>query len=106
MDSTGAPPLPADLGATGNVYMVTPHGGDFAEPVEVRIPAPAVTLQPNQALKIAKAEPGGEWVVLDDTKVVDGKLSTEVHSFSYFISVIVTFPLPILSSDRWRSRRR
>ena len=99
MDSTGAPPVPPDFGATGNTYMVTPHGGDFAEPVEVRIPAPSVALQPNQALKIAKAEPGGEWIVLDDTKLADGKLSTKVHSFSYFIVVIVLYPLPIESSD-------
>jgi len=79
--------------------MVTPHGGDFAEAVEVRIPVPAVTLQPDQALKIAKAEPGGEWVVLDDTEIVDGKLSTEVHSFSFFRTVIIRYPLPIESSD-------
>jgi hypothetical protein len=76
--------------------MVTPHGGEFAEAVEVRIPAPAVTLQPNQALKIATAEPGGPWMVLDDAKLADGKLSVKVHSFSWFISVIVTYPLPVL----------
>jgi hypothetical protein len=99
VDSTGAPPVPADLGATGNIYMVTPHGGDFAQAVEVRIPVPSVSLQPNQVLKIAKAEPGGEWIVLDDTEVVNGKLSTEVRSFSYFMSVIVTYPLPLASLD-------
>jgi len=99
VDSTGAPPVPADFGATGSIYMVTPHGGDFAAPVEVRIPVPSVTLQSTQALKIAKAEPGGEWIVLDDTKVVDGKLSTQVRSFSYFIPVVVRYPLPIVSSD-------
>ena len=62
-DSTGAPALPADLTAAGDIYVITPHGGDFSAGVEVRIPAPRVTLQPNQLFKIAKAELNGEWVV-------------------------------------------
>ena len=67
MDSTGAPSLPTGLVAAGNTYVVTPHGGDFKQLVEVRIPVPAVTLLPTQQLKIAKAQPSGEWMVLDDT---------------------------------------
>jgi len=53
-DSTGAPALPTGLVVAGSTYVITPHGGDFAQPVEVRIPAPGVTLQPNQELKLAK----------------------------------------------------
>ncbi len=98
MDSTGAPAIPAGLHTAGNMYVITPHGGEFAEPVEVSIPAPTTPLQPNQALKIAKAEPGGPWVVLDDTELADGKLSTEVHSFSWFTAIIVSYPLPILQA--------
>jgi Immunoglobulin domain/Immunoglobulin I-set domain/ZU5 domain len=94
-DSTGSPAIPADLTASGSVYVITPHGGDFANPVEVRIPAPAVTLQPNQEFKLAKAEPGGEWVVLADTKLDAGMLSVNVDSFSFFVPVIVTYLLPI-----------
>src|SRR5688572_18607039 len=30
MDSTGAPPMPAGLTSAGNIYAITPHGGDFA----------------------------------------------------------------------------
>ena len=48
IDSSGAPPLPAGLLAAGNTYVITPHGGEFAQSVEVRIPVPNVTLQPNQ----------------------------------------------------------
>jgi Ig-like domain-containing protein/immunoglobulin I-set domain protein len=98
MDSTGAPPIPAGLHSAGNVYAITPHGGEFAEPIEVRLPVPTTPLQPNQALKIAKAEPGGPWVVLDDTELVDGKLSTTVSSFSWFMTIIVSYPLPVLQA--------
>ena len=56
MDSTGAPVVPAGLVSAGNTYVITPHGGFFAQPVEVRIPAPNVTLLPTQELKLAKAE--------------------------------------------------
>jgi len=73
MDSTGAPP-PA------------------------RRAGPALTLQPNQALKLAKAQPGGEWLVLDDTTSTDGVLSARVSSFSFFVPVTVTYLLPIAQS--------
>src|SRR5436190_16479973 len=98
VDSTGAPALPAGLTGAGNTYVITPHGGDFAQPVEVRIPAPAVTLLPTQELKLAKAQPGGEWELLDSA-VSQGMLSVKVTSFSYFISVIVNYPLPILQFE-------
>lgn len=92
MDSTGAPATHAELQTSGNVYTITPHGGEFDEPVEVRIPAPNITLQPNQLLKIATAQPGGEWVVLDDTELANGKLTAKVNHFSYFRPVVISFP--------------
>ena len=95
MDSTGAPPLPAGLAAAGNTFVVTPHGGDFAQPVEVRIPAPNVSLLPNQQLKLAKAQPGGAWEVLGDSVLRDGALVAQVNSFSFFIPVTVTYLLPL-----------
>jgi 6-phosphogluconolactonase (cycloisomerase 2 family) len=95
MDSSGAPVLPEGLVAAGNTYVITPHGGDFGQPVEVRIPAPNVTLQPNQELKLAKAQPGGEWVVLGDSELRDGVLSAQVSSFSYFVPVTLTYLLPL-----------
>lgn len=103
MDSTGAPPLPDGLAAAGNTYVITPHGGEFAQPVEVRIPVPATTLQANQALKLAKAQPGGEWVVLDDSALADGVLSAQVDSFSFFMPVTVTYLLPIAQQEPLRA---
>jgi hypothetical protein len=103
MDSTGAPALPAGLTAAGNTYVITPHDTEFAVPVEVRIPAPTAALQPNQQYKVAKASPGGEWLVLDDTEVAGGTLSADVSSFSYFMSVVVTYQLPILQAEPFKA---
>ena len=102
MDSTGAPALPAALGAAGNTYVVTPHGGEFAEPVEVRIPASNAGLRPNEELKLAKAQPGGEWELLTDSVLADGVLSARVSSFSYFVAVRVSYLLPIAQLEPLR----
>ncbi len=98
IDSTGAPPVPSELGATGNMYVITPHGGNFTQPVEVSIPAPTLTLLPTQELKLAKAEPNGAWQILTDSTVVDGKLKANVDSFSFFMGVVITYQLPILQA--------
>jgi hypothetical protein len=101
-DSTGAPALPTALTSSGSVYMVTPHGGSFAQPVEVHIPAPNVTLLPTQELKLAKAEPGGAWAVLGDSTFKDGMLSAKVSSFSYFVAITITYVLPISQAEPWK----
>lgn len=95
MDSTGAPAVPQGLATAGSTYVVTPHGGDFAQPVEVRIPASNAGLRPNEELKLAKAQPGGEWEVLTDSVLANGVLSARVSSFSYFVAVRVVYLLPI-----------
>ncbi len=96
VDSSGAPPIPEGLTSAGSMYVITPHGGDFQQPVEVSIPAPNVTLLPTQQLKLAKAQPNGEWEILADSTLVDGRLEASVNSFSFFTTVIMTFPVPIL----------
>ncbi len=101
-DSTGAPEFPAQLAPAGNTYVITPHGGDFEHPVEVSIPVPTVSLLNTQEFKLAKADPGGEWKVLDDSVVVDGKLRTSVRSFSFFRAVVVTYLLPIAQAQPYR----
>ena len=101
-DSTGAPEFPAHLTPAGNTYVITPHGGNFERPVEVSIPVPAISLLSTQEFKLAKADPGGEWQVLDDTRLVDGKLRASVHGFSYFRAVAVTYLLPIAQAEPYR----
>src|SRR5687768_5837426 len=36
-DSTGAPPVPSELTPAGSTFVITPHGGDFAQPVQVKL---------------------------------------------------------------------
>jgi alpha-tubulin suppressor-like RCC1 family protein len=93
-DSTGAPALPTGLDVAGSYYVVTPHGGEFSEPVRVRLPAPPVALAPNQELMLAKAQPGGPWV-LQETVTDEGFLVSQVRSFSYFVPVIINHPLAL-----------
>ena len=102
MDSTGAPALPQGLVASGNTYVITPHGGNFAGPVEVRVPASNAGLLPNEELKLAKAQPGGDWVVLGDSVLADGVLTAQVSSFSFFMPVKVTYLLPIAQREPFR----
>lgn len=99
LDSTGAPVLPTGLEAAGEVHAITPHGAHFAVAVEVRIPAPTMALQPNQVFKLAKAEVNGEWTVLWDSQLENGVLTADVHDFSFFMPVVVTYPLPMLSLE-------
>jgi hypothetical protein len=101
-DSTGAPPIPAQLTPAGSTYVITPHGGNFLQPVEVSIPLPNVTLLGTQEFKLAKAEPNGEWQILDDSRVVDGKLRATVRSFSFFRAVVVSYLLPIAQGEPYR----
>src|SRR6185295_17676869 len=81
--------------------VITPHGGEFPQPVTVSIPAPSVTLQPNQQFRLAKAQPGGQWELLD-TIVADGKLKTSVNSFSFFTGIVITYTLPILQFEPFK----
>ncbi|MGH8175804.1 MAG: hypothetical protein ACREV5_06040, partial [Steroidobacter sp.] len=97
-DSTGAPALPAGLTGAGSTYVITPHGGEFAQQVEVRIPAPTLTLQPNQEIRLAKAQPGEQWLVLGDSEIKEGMLSAKVSSFSYFRVVTVTYPRSLVEA--------
>lgn len=92
-DGTGAPALPEGLTAAGALVAITPHGTRFTQPVAVRLPLPATALGANQVWKIAKAEVGGTWELLDDTVVEGGMLKAEVSSFSYFVPVVVNYPL-------------
>lgn len=98
-DATGAPTPPADLSPAGAIYAITPHGQSFTQAVEVRIPMPTAALQPDQEIRLAKAEPGGAWKLLPDVQAVDGMLVAQVHDFSYFMTVIVTYPVYVAQAE-------
>ena len=97
-DSSGSPALPAHLRAVGNVYALTPHGTRFEQPVRVHIPVPATAPQPDQVIRLAKAELNGEWAVLWDSKVESSMLSAEIHDFSFVLPVAVTYPIPLATA--------
>lgn len=94
VDSAGAPALPALLKPAGSTYAITPHGSTFADDVTVRIPAPAVTLQANERLFLAKAQPGGSWEVFTDTVNDGSTLEIKVRSFSYVTAVVIGYTQP------------
>jgi hypothetical protein len=91
--TSGAPTMPADLVASGDLYAITPHGTTFQQPATVTLPVPNVALGQNQQLMMAKAEPNGSWVVLGDTVINGSTASATVTEFSYFSMVIINFPL-------------
>lgn len=95
-DSSAAPPVPAWFMPAGPMVAITPHGASFPEPVTVRLPAPSITLQDNERLLLAKAQPGGEWEVFSDTVLKDGQLEIQVNSFSTFVPVRVPFTVSSL----------
>lgn len=95
-DATGAPTLPTDPGlrAVGDTLALTPHGSTFSSDVTLSVPAPSVTLASNEQLALAKAQPGGQWEILDTTQQ-SGQLVAQVKSFSFVVVVVVSYPLPV-----------
>jgi sugar lactone lactonase YvrE len=89
--SSGAPAVPTFLGPTGQVYEITPHGQQFAQPVTLRFPAPADTN--TQAPKILVAPPGGEWQGAA-ARLASGMLEIERFSLSFFV-----LPIPYACSS-------
>ncbi len=95
-DSTDAPALPPSIEPAGEVVAITPHGSTFAKAITVRLPLPNLTLQDNQELMVAKAQPGGEWVLMRPTAQQGGLVDVDVRSFSFFQVVKVTYPKPLV----------
>ena len=95
-DATGAPALPTSPGlrAVGDMLALTPHGSTFSSDVKLSVPAPKVTLANNEELRLAKAQPGGKWLVLPTTQE-GGKLVATVRSFSFVTPVVVAYSQPV-----------
>jgi len=76
-NSTDAPTLPQGPVAS-QVFVVTPHGTRFLQPVTVRLPYDPQLLPAGATPVIAKAEqPGGPWRLMKTTINGDGTVSTE-----------------------------
>lgn len=89
--SAGTPSVPSFLGPTGQVYEITPHGQQFAQPVTIRFPAPAGTN--TSAPQILVASPGGDWQATA-ARLVNGTLEIDRFSLSFFV-----LPIPYVCSS-------
>lgn len=91
-ESADAPALPTDVRGAGATIAATPHGLAFNSPVQIELPLPAAPLAATEIYGLMKAQPGGQWEVVPNAVVRDGKLVAEVTSFSYFAIVILRVP--------------
>ena len=66
-----------DLTAAGNMYVITPHGGDFPQPVEVSIPAPTVTLAADSGTQDRQGAAQRAMGIARRHVIADGKLSAK-----------------------------
>lgn len=95
-NSTDAPVLP-DGALASDVYAITPHGTQFAQPATVRLPYDARQLPQGSPPVIAKADtPDGPWRLLDTVVDADGTVSAQVSSLSWF--VVVPGPMPVVGT--------
>lgn len=95
-NSTDAPLLP-DGALASDVYAITPHGTQFAQPATVRLPYDARQLPQGSHPVIAKAEtPDGPWRLLDTVIGEDGTVSAQVSSLSWF--VVMPGPMTVIGA--------
>lgn len=102
-DSEGAPALPPRAVPAGAIYKLTPHGAQFARPVQLSLPFDPDAAPPGSRVVVFKADPGGGWTMLDKVKVKDRSVVVFTDSFSYympmFVSAQVWFPTPEVSTQ-------
>jgi len=102
-DSEGAPALPPRAAPAGAIYKLTPHGAQFARPVQLSLPFDPDAAPPGSRVVVFKADPGGGWTMLDKVKVKDRSVVVFTDSFSYympmFVSAQVWFPTPEVSTQ-------
>ena len=86
-DSAGAPALPAGTPAVSAMHALTPHGSIFGAPVRVRLPYSRSALPVGADPVVLRAEPGGEWELLEPSSTSDTSLEVETRRFSFFVVV-------------------
>jgi|GEM_PF-2146633 len=88
-DDSGAPGLPADAQRLSPVYAFTPHGQQFALPVEIRLPIDFAALPAGKSPPILMSQPGEQWVSLPADEVAQdgGAVRFLSDHFSYAVGV-------------------
>jgi hypothetical protein len=90
--SLGALPLPQGAAPIGSMYAMTPHGVSFRQLTRVSLPIDPAKVPAGAVVKIARANPGGQWTLLD-TQVEGNVARAFTDKFSYFVPVVVNFVL-------------
>ncbi|HEX6397268.1 MAG TPA: Calx-beta domain-containing protein, partial [Steroidobacteraceae bacterium] len=85
--STGAPPLPAGVAASGPIYAFTPHGTTFAKPVTITVPFDPASVPAGATPVLYKTDAQGAWQVVSGATVSGGTMVGDVTGFS---SAVVT----------------
>lgn len=102
-DSEGAPALPPRAVPAGAIYKLTPHGAQFALPVQLSLPFDPDAAPPDSRVVVFKAEPGGGWTMLDQVRVKGRSVVVHTDTFSYYMPMFVTgqawFPTPVVSTQ-------
>lgn len=88
---TGGTPDPTKAVALSPTYSMTPHGTNFSQPAELRIPIDKAAAAGPGLLVALHAPPGqASWDVLPIKAVVNGEAVVSITSFSYYKVVKLT----------------
>jgi uncharacterized delta-60 repeat protein len=104
--SAGAPPLPADMVAAGQMFALTPHGTSFATPATVTIPFDPTLIPQGETPLLYKtnaAQTG--WEPVAGATVNGATMTGQISGFSWILtSRIPPPPPPVFGKDepsRW-----
>lgn len=83
--AAAAPPLPPDFNPAGTMFVITPHGQVFSQPVELTVPFSAAQAPPGVRLTFFKTTNGasGPWEEVTGTTSASGTVTGQVSTFSF-----------------------
>jgi alpha-tubulin suppressor-like RCC1 family protein len=96
-NSSGAPALPPGQAMASTMVEVTPHGAVFSKPVRLRLPFDPGAIPAGIDPVVLKANPGGQWDLIEPIARSGNTVDIEVTTLSYF--VITGRPLGNLSQS-------
>jgi alpha-tubulin suppressor-like RCC1 family protein len=96
-NSSGAPALPPGQAMASTMIEVTPHGAIFQKPVRLRLPFDPAAIPAGVDPVVLKANPGGQWDLIEPIARSVNTVDVEVTTLSYF--VIIGRPLGNVSQS-------
>lgn len=98
--SVGAPPLPAGLIVSGQMYAFTPHGTVFAVPVTITMPYDPATVPAGATPVLYKTNAQNQWEQIANPTFNADNVTAQIGSFSFAQVLIVP---PLTRNDPHRS---